>query len=243
LLAQTVIDATPATGMIETFFSRWCEQLDKPLVLLLDEVDALVGDTLISLLRQLRAGYPNRPAQFPQTVILCGVRDIRDYRMESAAGRVSNVVYNINSTSIRLGDFSQEELYSVLEQHTMETGQAFEPEAIELLWRLTQGQPWLVNALAAQASSDSPGSDKPTLTVTADAVLRAKECLVAGHSTHLERLRAALSAPDVRQVIEAVLANVMLPASVGYQTIADMRDEGLLSASGILKIRTPSTRK
>jgi hypothetical protein len=30
-------------------------------VLLLDEVDALVGDTLISLLRQLRAGYPQRP--------------------------------------------------------------------------------------------------------------------------------------------------------------------------------------
>jgi hypothetical protein len=47
--------------------------------LLLDEVDALVGDTLISVLRQLRAGYPKRPVSFLQTVVLCGVRDLRDY--------------------------------------------------------------------------------------------------------------------------------------------------------------------
>jgi hypothetical protein len=53
--------------------------------LLLDEVDALVGDTLISLLRQLRAGYPRRPAQFRQTVILCGVRDLQDYRIQSSS--------------------------------------------------------------------------------------------------------------------------------------------------------------
>lgn len=47
--------------------TRWCAQLDRPLVLLLDEVDALVGDTLISLLRQLRAGYTQRPARFPHS--------------------------------------------------------------------------------------------------------------------------------------------------------------------------------
>ena len=40
----------------------------RPTVLMLDEVDALVGDTLISLLRQIRAGYAQRPEAFPQTV-------------------------------------------------------------------------------------------------------------------------------------------------------------------------------
>ncbi|WP_222424016.1 AAA-like domain-containing protein, partial [Desulfamplus magnetovallimortis] len=47
-----------------------------PAILLLDEVDALVGDTLISLLRQIRAGYTDRPSSFPQSIILCGVRDV-----------------------------------------------------------------------------------------------------------------------------------------------------------------------
>ena len=61
LLARTVLDTTTPGSALGIFLTRWCEQIDKPLVLMLDEVDALVGDTLISLLRQLRAGYPNRP--------------------------------------------------------------------------------------------------------------------------------------------------------------------------------------
>jgi hypothetical protein len=51
-----------ATALVETFLTRWCEDAAQPTVLLLDEVDALVGDTLIALLRQLRAGYRQAPA-------------------------------------------------------------------------------------------------------------------------------------------------------------------------------------
>lgn len=48
---------------------------------MIDEADALIGDTLISLLRQLRDGYIGRAhLPFPQSVILCGLRDVRDYR-------------------------------------------------------------------------------------------------------------------------------------------------------------------
>ena len=36
------------------------------------------------VLRQLRAGYVRRPAGFPQSVVLCGVRDVRDYRIHSS---------------------------------------------------------------------------------------------------------------------------------------------------------------
>ena len=64
---------------------RWSMADPQPLVLLIDEIDALVGDTLLSVLRQLRAGYPDRPGRFPHSVILCGVRDVRDYRIYSTA--------------------------------------------------------------------------------------------------------------------------------------------------------------
>ena len=56
-LVREVLATTAPGSALGVFLSRWCEQLDKPLVLMLDEVDALVGDTLISLLRQLRAGF------------------------------------------------------------------------------------------------------------------------------------------------------------------------------------------
>lgn len=71
-------------GMLIATLTRWTLASDRPLVLLLDEVDALVGDALISLLRQIRTGYTQRPRAFPQTIVLCGVRDMRDYRIHTA---------------------------------------------------------------------------------------------------------------------------------------------------------------
>ncbi|MCY4026099.1 MAG: ATP-binding protein [Acidobacteria bacterium] len=63
---------------LQDVVSRLAEADPRPLVLLIDEIEALVGDTLLSVLRQLRAGYDLRPAGFPQSVVLCGVRDVRD---------------------------------------------------------------------------------------------------------------------------------------------------------------------
>ncbi|MBB1073859.1 AAA-like domain-containing protein, partial [Rhodoferax sp. 4810] len=45
-----------ADGILLGLLEQWSLNTPQPLVLLLDEVDALIGDTLISLLRQLRAG-------------------------------------------------------------------------------------------------------------------------------------------------------------------------------------------
>ena len=82
-LAKLVKSEHSAAGMLSEFLQRYAQQSAKPIVLFLDEVDALVGDTLISLLRQLRAGYNQRPHAFPISIILCGVRDVRDYRIHS----------------------------------------------------------------------------------------------------------------------------------------------------------------
>ena len=60
----------------------WARAAKAPLVLLVDEIDAMVADSLVSVLRQLRTGYVRRPDGFPQSVVLCGVRDVRDYRIE-----------------------------------------------------------------------------------------------------------------------------------------------------------------
>jgi len=77
-------------------------------VVLLDEVAALIGDTLVSLLRQIRAGYAQRPGAFTQSLLLCGVRDLRDYRMRSADQEVitGSSAFNIQAVSLRLVNFS-----------------------------------------------------------------------------------------------------------------------------------------
>ena len=73
-------------------------------MLLIDEIDALIGDTLLWVLRQLRAGYDERPEGFPQSVILCGVRDVRDYRIRSSTENAiitGGSAFNIKAESLR----------------------------------------------------------------------------------------------------------------------------------------------
>ena len=142
----------------------WAMHSDRPLVLLIDEIDALIGDTLVAVLRQLRAGYDKRPATFPQTVVLCGVRDVRDYRIHSARSQeiiTGGSAFNIKAESIRLGNFTAADVAILYRQHTADTGQSFTPEAIALIWDLTRGQPWLVNALGYQLCFRDPTSSRP----------------------------------------------------------------------------------
>ena len=71
------LETAGPNGALVEVLSRWSEADPKPLVLLIDEIDSLVGDTLLSVLRQLRAGYDQRPEGFPHSMVLCGVHDVR----------------------------------------------------------------------------------------------------------------------------------------------------------------------
>ena len=116
------------TVRLTALLERWAQQSNKPLVLMIDEIDSLVGDTLIAVLRQLRAGYAQRPAAFPQSVILCGVRDVRDYRIQTGDGKeiiTGGSAFNIKAKSLRMDDFDGEEVDRLYSQHTAETGQVF----------------------------------------------------------------------------------------------------------------------
>ncbi|MDR0702234.1 MAG: ATP-binding protein, partial [Azoarcus sp.] len=133
---------------------RWVTTTPKPTVLFLDEVDALVGDTLISLLRQIRSGYAQRPQAFPQSIVLCGVRDVRDYRIHQGDGEVimGGSAFNIKTESLCMGNFLPEEVKTLWLQHTAATGQTFEEAIFPELWEDTAGQPWLVNALGYEVT-------------------------------------------------------------------------------------------
>jgi len=232
---------------MQTFLTHWCAQASRPIVLLLDEVDALVGDTLIALLRQLRAGYPQRPTHFPNTVILCGVRDLRDYRIHSsteAAVITGGSAFNIKAKSLRLGDFDQQDVNTLLQQHTTETGQVFTEPAREHVWTLTQGQPWLVNALAYETCFEMPAGRDRSQPITAGLIEQAKERLIENHVTHLDQLADKLREERVRRIIEPMLAG----STLGEVPISDLEyltDLGLLrqTDAGGITIANPIYRE
>ncbi len=217
-------------GALTSLLTRWSRQTPRPLVLLIDEIDALVGDTLISVLRQLRAGYADRPQAFPQTVLLCGVRDVRDYRIHSSRTReiiTGGRAFNIRAESLRLGDFSQREVAELYSLHTRETGQEFTAEALAEAWRLTHGQPWLVNALAYEACFRMAVGKERTRPVSAGLMRQAAENLILRRDTHLDQLVDKLREPRVRRVLAPLLGGTEL-VNVPEDDIQYLIDLGLL---------------
>jgi hypothetical protein len=217
---------------VAALLGHWAQAAGKPTVLFLDEVDALVGDTLISLLRQIRAGYADRPDAFPQSVVLCGVRDVRDYRMTQPGGEVitGGSAFNIKSKSLRMGDFTAAEVRELWGQHTAETGQRFDDAIWPELWLDTAGQPWLVNALGWETTwKDRSKRDRTTPVTLAD-YQDARERLIQSRATHLDQLADKLTEPRLRSVIEPILAGADF-------TAATTADREYAADLGLVKLR------
>ena len=213
---------------------RWSMADPKPLVLLIDEIDALVGDTLLSVLRQLRAGYPGRPARFPQSVVLCGVRDVRDYRIHSAARNalvLGGSAFNVKPDSLRLGDFTEPETRALLAQHTEETGRTFTEGALDLILTRSAGQPWLVNALCREACFRNEAGRDRSHAITEGDLLDAQERLILARVTHLDQLADKLREERVRRVVEPILAGASEPAW-SAEDVAYVHDLGLVAFDG-----------
>lgn len=230
----------------------WAQQSPRPLIIFIDEIDALQDETLISVLRQLRSGYPNRPQGFPQSLALIGVRDVRDYKFAAgSSGRLNTASpFNIKIASLTLRNFDAEDVKKLYEQHTTATGQAFTPEALARAFDLTQGQPWLVNALAkviveelAPNSAQDP-AQKPAQPITAQDLDQAKEILIRRKDTHLDSLASILLEPRVRAIIEPMLAGRSL-GEIPPDDLQFLLDLGLcrMSPQGGLIIANPIYRE
>ncbi len=219
--------------------TRWCLANPKPLVLLVDEIDSLVGDTLLSVLRQLRAGYQQRPKGFPHSVVLCGVRDIRDYRIRSSTGEVvaGGSPFNVAAESLRLGDFTRKETRRLMAQHILETGQRFTPAARRAVWEHTRGQPWLVNALCAGACFKSEAGRDRSRAIDVEDINTAREELILSRRTHLDQLAHKLEEERVRRVVEPILAGG--DATHEVLDLEYVRDLGLIDAGQPPRMANP----
>lgn len=230
----------PAGERIGAALTAWARACPRPLVLIFDEIDALRGQSLITVLRQLRAGYTNRPLEFPASVILCGLRDVRDYKAASGGdpGRLgTSSPFNVKLASMRLGNFLPEEVASLYAQHTADTGQVFTPESIERAVEVTGGQPWLVNALAREIVAKVPV--RPGEPITAAHVDEAKERLILARATHLDSLAHKLMEPRVRRVIAALLTGADILFDPYDDDLAYVRDLGLIATTNPVRVANP----
>ena len=208
--------------------AEWALTSPRPLVIFLDEIDSLENETLLSVLRQLRNGFRNRPHGFPWSLGLIGMRDVRDYKvMSGGSDRLDTASpFNILSRSLTMSNFTKEEVVALYRQHTAETGQAFTEEALTLAYDLTLGQPYLANALAKVAVEElQPEVSTP---VGAADIEQAKQILLERQETHLNSLVKRLREPRIRHIIEPILAGHSEVSSLPPDDLRFALDLGLV---------------
>ncbi len=231
--------------LLRKYLSDWCQSMDKPLVLLLDEVDSLYDDVLISTLRQLRDGFQARPRNFPQSVAIVGLRDIREYRLRARADNPSigaGSPFNIKAKSLFLSAFSREEVLELLNQHTGDTGQLFSEAVFEKLYEYSGGQPWLTNALANEIVAEILKNNY-SLEITPEMVETAKERLIEQRQTHLDSLSDKINEPRVRPILMSIITGEA-PAFDGYNdAVRYCRDLGIITPENPIRFANPIYRE
>ncbi len=235
---------SPPGRQLGAALSAWAQQSPLPLVVFIDEIDSLKDDVLLSVLRQLRDGYPNRPEGFPHALALIGLRDVRDYKVASGGSDRLNTAspFNIKVKSLTLRNFTAPEVAELYGQHTAETGQVCTDEALKRAFDLSLGQPWLVNALAKEAVEEL--TDDSSQPIELSHIEQAKEILIRRQDTHLDSLAERLREPRIRAVIEPMLAGEEL-GIVAEDDRQFLIDLGLLrrDPAGGLTIANPIYRE
>ncbi|MEV0625281.1 ATP-binding protein [Nonomuraea wenchangensis] len=223
---------------------EWCRRCPRRVVLFLDEIDALQGNSMVSILSQLRDGHNKRSKgyPFPASMVLCGLRDLRDYKVASggAPDRFNAAgPFNILADSLRLGDFTAEQIAGLYDQHTRATGQEFTKDAVDRAFELTQGQPWLVNALAHEITFKMG----VTGTIADGQAEDAKERLIRARATHLDSLAARLYEPRVKRVMEPIVAGGPYTDRTNSDDLSYARDLGLITQKPPPQVANPIYRE
>ncbi|MCI5122777.1 MAG: ATP-binding protein, partial [Candidatus Electrothrix sp. AUS4] len=110
--APNLCETTPDVALL-TYLSTWSKNIARPVVLFLDEIDSISGPLLLSILRQLRDGYTSRPAPFPQSIALVGLKDVRDYKIqirEDAKSLGTASPFNVKARSLTMRNFTESEV-------------------------------------------------------------------------------------------------------------------------------------
>lgn len=236
---SSILKKSKGQNPLQNILKFWSKDSEKPVVLLIDELDALAGDTLISVLHQLRTGYNNRPKLFPQSILLSGHRDINDYRIYSDERKttISGAnAFNIKAQSFKISNFDLDTIKQFYYQHTKETGQKFAGDIFPLVWELTGGQPWLVNALVYETCFNMKEAGDGKVVITKELINKAAESIILRRKTHLPQLPEKLKEKAVQNVIIPILASSSQAWKIPAEDLKYVLDLGLITEKPVLKV-------
>jgi hypothetical protein len=175
------------------------------------------------------------------------VRHAHHPRLQGDSGGNPETLYggspfNSYTDALTIANFTCGQISELYAQHTTETGQEFTTGAVDRAFGYTQGQPWLVNALAREITLKM-GID-PAAPVTAAHIDEAKERVIRARGPHLDSLAARLREPRVQRVIEPLISGTDTPTvDPEYDDVSYAQDLGLLAPGIEAEIANPIYRE
>lgn len=203
-----------ALSRLFEIMSSWCKISEKPIVLIIDEVDSASNNQVfLDFLSQLRGYYIDRdvtPAF--QSVILAGVYDIKNIKrkIRSDEDHKNNSPWNIAAKFRVDMSFSQKDIAGMLEEYENDyhTGMNISVMA-EMLYEYTSGYPYLVSWLCKCMDEEIAGStDFPDRkrAWTKAGFLEAEKLLLSEKNTLFESLVNKLTDyPELKSVLYELL--------------------------------------
>jgi hypothetical protein len=140
-LIQDKLPGEPPVNNWKQFFQLFSKKKglwDRPLILLIDEVDTIPLSLLDLMVAQFREMYLDRQNNWLHGLALIGVRAVLG--IESQRGSPFNI-----QRSLKVPNLTFEEVKELYRQYQDESGQQIEPTVVEKVYESTQGQPGLVS--------------------------------------------------------------------------------------------------
>jgi hypothetical protein len=140
-LLNTKLPSHPQVNNWDDFrrlFSKHEGLWDRPLILLIDEVDTIPLSLIDLMVAQFREMYLERETNWLHGLALVGVRAVLG--IESHRGSPFNI-----QRSLKVPNLTSEEVKELYRQYINESGQQIEAVVVEQIYQSTKGQPGLVS--------------------------------------------------------------------------------------------------
>ena len=135
-------------------FSKENGLWDKPLILLIDEVDTAPPSLLDLIVGRFRELYLNRENHWVHGLALIGVRAVLG--LDSQRGSPFNI-----QKSLHMPNLTPDEVTDLYRQYQVESGQPIAAVVVETVYEVTKGQPGLVSWFGELLTKTyNPGQDK-----------------------------------------------------------------------------------
>ncbi len=196
------------------FLSRMCAMSQKPIVLMIDEVDSASNNQVfIDFLAQLRGYYLDRERRsIFHSVILAGVYDIKNLKQKIRPDEAHqyNSPWNIAAEFKLHMSFAAKQIAAMLEEYESEhhTGMQV-AQVAEEIYQYTSGYPYLVSVICKYLDEEVPeleGFENPADVWTAGGIAEAVKILLNANVPLFGSMMRHISEyPDLKKMLYVML--------------------------------------